>query len=114
SLWEITIEVKNDKIIPTILSHARQKKIGARDLITCTPGRRAEVVASGTVSSLLPTAKLNAVERDPQRIFNDRGIPSRGSRLYRFIVSGTGSVNVKYKSQKGGTISKKVPLRKRN
>ena len=114
SLWEITIEVKNRKIIPTILSHARQKKIGARDVITCTPGRRAEVVASGTVPSLLPTAKLDAVERDPQRIFNDRGIPGRGSRFYRFIVSGTGSVTVEYRSEKGGTISRKVRLRKRN
>jgi len=113
-LWEITVEVKNPKIIPTILVHARQKKIGARDLMTCTPGRRAEVVVSGTVSSFLPNAKLDAVERDPQRIFNDRGVPGRGSRIYRFIVSGSGSVSLEYKSDKGGTIRKDVRLRRKN
>ncbi|MFQ5949052.1 MAG: M14 family metallopeptidase, partial [Acidimicrobiia bacterium] len=47
-LWEVTVEVKNEKIIPTILAIARQKKIGARDAITCDPGESAEVVASGT------------------------------------------------------------------
>ncbi len=112
-LWEITVEVKNPKIIPSILAHARQKKIGARDVITCTPGRRAEVAASGTVSSFLPNAKFDAVERDPQRIWNDRGVPGQGSRIYRFIVSGSGSVKLEYTSEKGGTISQQVRLRKR-
>ncbi len=112
-LWEITVEVKNPKIIPSILSHARQKKIGARDVITCTPGRRAKVAASGTVSSFLPNTKLDAVKRDPQRIWNDRGVPGRGSRIYRFLVSGSGSVKLEYRSEKGGTISKQVRLRKR-
>ncbi len=112
-LWWITVEVKNPKIIPSILAHARQKKIGARDVITCTPARRAEVVASGTVSSFLPNTKLDAVERDPQRIWNDRGVPGRGSRIYRFIVSGSGSVTLEYTSEKGGTIRQQVRLRRR-
>jgi hypothetical protein len=109
-LWEITVEVTNEKIIPTILGYARQKKIGARDLITCTPGDGNEVVASGTVSSLLPNAKLDAVERDPHRIWNDRGISGRSRRLFRFIVAGSGSVELTYTSQKGGTITKTVAL----
>ncbi len=112
-LWEITVEVKNPKIIPSILSHARKNKIGARDVITCTPGRRAEVAASGTVSSFLPNATFDAVEHNPQRIWNDRGVPGRGSRIYRFLVSGSGSVKLEYASEKGGTISKRVRLRRR-
>jgi hypothetical protein len=109
-LWELTVEVTNDKIIPTILGHARQKKIGARDSITCTSAEGSEVAASGTVSSLLPNTKLDAVERNPQRIWNDRGIPGRGRRLFRFIVAGSGSVELGYASRKGGTISKTVEL----
>jgi hypothetical protein len=109
-LWEITVEVTNEKIIPTILGHARQKKIGARDVMTCTPGDGNEVVASGTVSSLLPGAKLDAVKRDPHRIWNDRGIAGRNRRLFRFIVAGSGSVELTYTSQKGGTITKTVEL----
>ncbi|MHC4101744.1 MAG: M14 family metallopeptidase [Planctomycetota bacterium] len=109
-LWELTVEVTNEKIIPTILGHARAKKIGARDVITCTPGDGAEVVASGTVSSLLPGAKLDAVERSPGRIWNERGISGRGRRLFRFIVTGSGSVELAYVSQKGGTIHRTVEL----
>ena len=109
-LWAVTVEVKNDKIIPTILAHARSKKIGARDVITCTAGPGAKVAAAGTVRDLLPTRKLDAVERHPQRIWNDRGIGSRGRRLFRFLIEGEGSVEFEYRSQKGGTIQRTVEL----
>ncbi len=110
SLWQLTVEVANEKIIPTILAMARQKEIGARDSITCVPGEGAEVVASGTVSSLVRRVKLEAVERNPERIFNDRGIPGRGHRLFRFIISGQGACELTYFSQKGGTITQTVEL----
>ena len=108
-LWEITVEVKNDKIIPTILEHARTKKIGARDSIACR-GPLARVAASGTVSSLLPSARLNAVEHQPERIWNVSGIPGHGSRLFMFLVTGSGVVELEYKSEKGGTIRREVEL----
>ncbi|MCH8005976.1 MAG: hypothetical protein IH888_07070 [Planctomycetes bacterium] len=78
--------------------------------ITCTPGAEARVVASGTVSSLVRSVKLEAVERNPDRIFNDRGNPGRGHRLFRFIISGQGAVELTYFSQKGGTITQTVEL----
>ena len=53
------------------------------------------------------------MERHPQRIWNDRGVLGRGSRIYRFIVSGSGSVKLEYTSEKGGTIRQSVRLRKR-
>ena len=95
-LRQVTIEVKNDKLIPTILAHARSKRIGARDRLVCTPGPGTRVAASGTVSSLLPTATLEAVERDPradlERSRHPRPWPSavplphRGHRLDRARV----------------------------
>ncbi len=109
-LFEVTVEVKNRRIIPSVMAMARQKKIGARDRITATAGPGATVVASGTVASLLPTAKLDAVERSPQRIFNDEGIPGRGQRLFRFLVAGSGAIDLEYASQKGGTIRRTVEL----
>ncbi len=75
-----------------------------------TPGEGASVVTSGTVSSLVRRVKLEAVERNPQRIFNDRGNPGRGRRLFRFIISGQGAVELTYFSQKGGTITQTVEL----
>jgi hypothetical protein len=110
-LWEVTVEVKNPKIIPSILGQARRNDIGARDRITCTPPPDGAVVASGTVQSLLPNARLDAVERSPARIWNDAGIPGRGSRLFRFLVQGNGSIELEYSSQKGGTIRKSVELK---
>lgn len=108
-LWEVTAEVKNDKIIPTILAHARTKKIGMRDSVACA-GPDARVVASGSVSSLMPDARLDAVEHQPERIWNAGGIPSHGSRLFRFLVAGDGAVELVYRSDKGGTISRTVEL----
>ncbi len=78
--------------------------------MTCTPGEGAAVVASGTVSSLVRRVRLEAVERNPQRIFNDRGIPGRGRRLLGFIITGAGAVELTYFSQKGGTITQTVKL----
>jgi len=109
-LWELTVEVRNDKIIPTIMAQARSKRIGARDVMTCRTDPRAEVVASGTVDSVLPGEKLDAVKRDPHRIWNDRGIGSRDNVLFRFIITGRGAVTLEYDSQKGGKIERTVEL----
>jgi hypothetical protein len=109
-LWQITAEVTNEKMIPTILGHARKKKIGARDVIECNAGEGARVVASGTVSSFLPNARFDAVERDPQRIWNAGGVGGKGRDLFRFLVAGSGAVELTYASQKGGTITKTVDL----
>ncbi len=113
SIWQVTIEIKNEKVIPTITAQARNNNIGKRDYLDCKTGNRAEVVAAGTVSSFLPTATLNAIDSDknPARLWNARGIGSRGTRLYQFLVSGTGSVDLEYYSEKGGTITKTLALK---
>ena len=110
-LWEITVEVKNEKIIPTILALARKNKIGARDVLSCSETDTARVVAAGTVSSLTPGTKMEPVERNPQRIWNEKGIPGRGRRLFQFIVEGSGTVELEYVSRKGGAIRRTVELK---
>ncbi|MCA9291186.1 MAG: hypothetical protein KDA25_08655 [Phycisphaerales bacterium] len=116
-LWDVTVEVKNPKLIPTVMGIARQKRIGQRDLVTCDPSGRGSVVMSGTVDSMLPWATLDAGD-DPaeryDRIWNDDGIGSRGNRLFRFIVQGRGTVSLRYRSQKGGTIELDLPLKERD
>jgi len=110
NLWEVTIEVKNPKIIPSITAMARTKKIGARDSIRCITPKLSRIVTSGTVSSLKFT-KLNAVEHQPERIWNEYGIRGKGNRLFRFIIEGRGEVAFEYTSQKGGTIRRTVTLK---
>ena len=68
------------------------------------------MAAGGTVSSLLPNARFDAVEERPHQIWNDRGIPGRGQRIYRFIVEGRGSVELAYTNEKCGTIRRDVTL----
>lgn len=110
-VWEVTVEVKNPKIIPTIASQARIKGIGQRDYLLCEPAgsSRNSVVAGGTVSDLT-RSKLNAVEHQPERLWNDGGIGSKGTELFRFVVHGSGSVKLTYSSEKGGTITQEVEL----
>ena len=111
-LWELTVEIKNDKIIPTILQMARMKKIGARDSLCVTSKTGAEVVASGPVRSLMPWVKMDASESPkPACIWNDSGIGSKGSELFRFLIEGQGQVDLTYTSQKGGRIKQTVDLK---
>jgi hypothetical protein len=80
----------------------------------CETGRRARVVASGTVNSLLPWATLDAQDSpQPQRVWNERGVWSHDSDLFRFLIEGTGTMTLTYKSEKGGTLSIDVPLEER-
>jgi hypothetical protein len=109
--WEVTIEVRNPKIIPTVLQIAAQKGIGARDSLLCESTTGAKAVASGTVSSVFPWAKLEAIDTpSPERIWNDRGIGMHSSALFRFLVDGSGSIDLTYYSQKGGTIARTLEL----
>ena len=110
-LWQVTVEVKNDAAIPTISGLAVQKKIGARDQITLRPpaGGDATVLASGTVESWYDRS-MALTKRQPERIWVDTGIGRHTQRLFRWIVEGTGPVDIRYTSQKGGTIIRTVEL----
>ncbi|MBC22533.1 MAG: peptidase M14 [Phycisphaerae bacterium] len=110
-LWEITAEVRNPKIIPTILQHARNKRIGNPDMLECMAGPGNRVVASGTVRNFMPWEKLDAQETTrPHRIVNPQGVGRKGNRIFRFLVEGEGAVELVYSSDKGGSITIPVEL----
>ncbi|MDP6602548.1 MAG: M14 family metallopeptidase [Phycisphaerales bacterium] len=110
-LWEVTAEVVNDRLIPTRTSMAARNKIGLPDFMHCTTDSRGSVVASGTVSSLLPTAKLEATDTpQPDRISNNSGIGGQSGTLFRFLIEGNGTAQLRYAAQKGGTIERSIQL----
>ena len=110
-LWQVTIEVVNDKRIPTRTAMAAKHNIGKPDIFTCEPNNSSHVATSGTVNSLLKTAKLNVIESEqPNRIVVNGGIAGNDSTLYQFIVDGFGDVTLRYEAEKGGIIEKKVTL----
>jgi hypothetical protein len=119
-VWSITVEIWNDKLIPTRSGIARNNRIGAPDILYCRPaseafnrdGSSAAVVAAGSVPGWLDR-QFDAVRHEPGRMQNDRGIPGNSLRLFRFIVRGAGGegVTLRYESPKAKTIETTIPLR---
>lgn len=111
-LWKVTVEVSNDKIIPSRTAMASRHHIGSPDVLTCSVGPTNTVAASGTVRSLLSTAKLNAIDsKQPQRILVNSGIGGNDSTLFQFIISGFGEAEFSYVAEKGGRLYQKVLLK---
>ena len=111
-LWEITVEVENPKVIPTILGWARRHRIGHPDELVCDTGDSTRVVASSGVNSFTPWSGMSIPDDQhrPHRIRNEQGVGSNGTRLFRFLVEGDEPVTLRYISDKGGTIEQIVPL----
>ncbi|HIB01942.1 MAG TPA: hypothetical protein EYO31_08825, partial [Phycisphaerales bacterium] len=111
-LWKVTIEVANDKIIPSRTAMAARHHIGSPDVLSCITSTSNSVATSGTVRSLLKTTKLSVIESEqPERILVNSGIGGETSTLFQFIVNGFGEVEFVYKAEKGGTIKQKVQLK---
>jgi hypothetical protein len=111
-LWQITVEVANDKIIPSRLSLAAQRKIGNPDRISLQ-GEGVTVVASGMLSDRVDTT-LEPVEHRPHIIDNESGIPGEGQRVFRFFVTGAAGAELElaYSADKARRIAATVALQK--
>ncbi len=107
--WEVTVEIENERLIPSISRRAADQKIGPRDALTLV-GDSATVVASGTLANK-HLASVMLTKHNPQRIWVDRGIGSHATRLFRFIVTGSGEVTLTYKSAKARDIKTAVDLK---
>jgi hypothetical protein len=109
--WTVTAEIRNHAVIPTISSVAAERGIGARDIAVCRPveGHTARAVASGTMRTWR-TPSVTLTRQHPDRLWLNNGIGSRGGRIIRWFVSGRGSVELEYRSQRGGSIKHQVIL----
>jgi hypothetical protein len=112
NLWKVTLEVANDKLIPSRTAMASKHNIGSPDIMECKTSGTNSVATSGTVRSIQKTAKLDVVESEqPARILVNKGISGEGSTLFQFIVDGFGEVSFSYKAEKGGSLHRKVKLK---
>jgi hypothetical protein len=109
-LWRVTVEIENDRIIPTRLDLAQRKDIGQPDRLEVS-GDRIEVVAGGTVDNRHDKS-MDAVEHKPAVIRNDAGIGGEDTRLFRFIIEGRKGrrVNLHYTAEKARDIKKTIRL----
>jgi Zinc carboxypeptidase len=112
-VWQVTVEIKNKRLLPTTSARAADKKIGPRDsvvLAAANDSSRVEVLGSGTLENRY-NASLVLTEHQPYRIWVDKGIPGHRSRIYRWIVRGSGSVTVTFRGAKTADVSQSLRLR---
>ncbi|MCA9279789.1 MAG: peptidase M14 [Phycisphaeraceae bacterium] len=110
-LWQVTVEIRNEKLIPSRLAVARMRGIGTNDILTCEPSN-GSVVTSGSIGRWIDT-DFNAVRDEPGRIQLPGGIGGQSSEIYRFIVTGKkgDTVALKYTAEKAKNIETTVELK---
>ena len=91
-LWQITIEVANEKIIPSRLAIAAQRKIGQPDRLSIT-GKGIKVVTSGKLSDRFDKT-IDPVDDRKHVIPNDGGIPGQKHKTFRYLVTGKAGADI--------------------
>lgn len=110
-LWQVTVEVRNEGIIPSRTGRQAEKRIGRDDLLTCTPSA-GEVAASGSIARWWDTA-IDEVRFEPARVRLARGVPGRGSIMHRFLIEapeGT-RVRLRYEAERAADAERVVELK---
>ncbi len=107
-LWEVTVTVANDRLIPTRTTRAADKAIGIDDVLELSG---APVAASGRLARRTDRAF------DPQpfrahALRFPRGVPGHGSSAARFLVTGERGtpVTLRWTSEKAADIETTVRL----
>jgi len=112
-LWQVTIAVRNDRVIPTRTDRAIRARIGAPDILEAG-GDDVEVLASAVIGSRLTEGMPDGVigQAEPDRLVVAAGVPSRGDRLLRLVVRGERGAELRlaFASQKAIDIETTVTL----
>jgi hypothetical protein len=109
-VYRVRVDIRNERVIPTITEKARENNVVRPDLITVAGN--VEIVAAGWVADKHrpgPTDLIDQEELD--RIIVRTGLPGRTTRTLEYLVRGSGSMTVTYSALKGGTASTTVQLR---
>jgi hypothetical protein len=108
-VYRVRIDIKNERLIPTVTARARANHVVRPDLLTVDGN--VEIIAAGWDSDKFrpgPTQMIDQTELD--RILIRSGHPGRTTRTIEYLVRGSGSFTVQYSSVKGGTASTTVSL----
>lgn len=109
-LYRVRVDIRNERLIPTITVKAQQNRVVRPDIITVDGN--VEVVAAGWVPNKHrpgPTQMIDQAEL--ARILVRSGAPGRTTRTLEYLVRGSGTMTVEYSSVKGGTVRTSVALR---
>ena len=107
-LWEVTVTVANDRLIPTRTARAADKGIGLADTLALTG---ADVSAAGKLANRTDrTMDLQAFR--PATLRFERGVPGNGRAAARFLVKGTAGtpITLTWTAQKAKQVAATVKL----
>ncbi len=106
TLWEVTAELRNSRLMPTRSMIQQRNHIGSPDLVIAEGKGGARVVAAARLGGWY---ELHAepIAREPERIQLADGVPGRGSRILRWFVEGPSgsSVSITFSGERAGTAS---------
>ncbi len=88
-LWQVDLEIANDRLIPPRTAHAAAKGIGRPDLLRFEPAGGTELILGGAVKDRFAT-EFTPVAHRPERLLVEGGIPGRGMRTFRFVLASDG------------------------
>lgn len=110
NLWRVRVDIRNERLIPTIIERARQNKVVRPDLLTVEGN--VEVVAAGWVPNKHQPGPTQVIDqKDMKRVMVRSGHPGRTTRTVEYLVRGSGAITVQYSAAKGGTARTTVQLR---
>ena len=110
NIFRVRIDIRNERLIPTITERGRRNNVVRPDLITVEGD--VDIIAAGWVPNKFrpgPTQMIDQEELD--RILVRSGHPGRTTRTLEYLVRGSGSMTVQYSALKGGTVRTTVQLR---
>ncbi|MBM4113578.1 MAG: hypothetical protein FJ253_09460, partial [Phycisphaerae bacterium] len=110
-LWELTIAIANDRLIPTRTQRAADRRIGEPDRLVIDGGGDVKVIASGVLGSRQDRTFAAQAHR-PEVVVIEEGVPGHGTRLIRAIVRGRkgADVGLRYDAEKARDIDRTIKL----
>jgi hypothetical protein len=109
-VYRVRIDIRNERLIPTITETARQHHVVRPDLLTADGD--VEIIAVGWVSDKHRPGPTELIDQDElNRILVRGGHPGRTTRTVEYLVRGRGALTVTYSAVKGGTVSTTVQVR---
>jgi hypothetical protein len=109
STWRVRAEVRNTRAIPTRIEAAEIYGSGQPDRFAIS-GSGLRVQAGGFTTGEL-SREIQLQDRNPEAIEVRSGVAGRSGLSVTWIVTGNGTANLEYRSEKGGTLRRQVPLR---
>lgn len=108
-LWQVDLEIANDRLIPTRTARAAGERIGRPDILRFEPGDGVDLLLAGPVASRL-SRNFTPVEHRPGRLLVENGIGGRDQETFRFVMRSDGppTGTFHYEAEKARDLS--IPL----